>query len=53
MEGSAVQLDWRVGNLQRQARRWTGGEIAAALDGLLAVDAAMKGEGPSANGRSG
>ncbi len=44
-KGEPSTLDWRVGNLQRQAAAWTGDEIAAALDGLLAVDAAMKGEG--------
>jgi DNA polymerase III delta subunit len=38
------KLAWRVDNLLRQARRWGPGEVEAALDGLLAVDAEMKGE---------
>lgn len=37
--------DWQVRRILDQARRWTGTELAAALDGLLAVDARMKGEG--------
>jgi DNA polymerase III delta subunit len=38
------KLAWRVDNLLRQARRWNPGDVEAALDGLLAVDAEMKGE---------
>jgi len=38
------KLAWRVDNLLRQAHRWGPGEVEAALDGLLAVDAEMKGE---------
>lgn len=36
--------EWQVGKVLDQARRWTGRELAAALDGLLAVDARMKGD---------
>jgi DNA polymerase III delta subunit len=36
--------EWQVGRVLEQSRRWTGPELAAALDGLLAVDARMKGE---------
>jgi len=36
--------EWQVGRILDQARRWTGAELAASLDGLLAVDARMKGE---------
>lgn len=37
------KLAWRVQRAVGEARRWEPDEIAAALDGLLAVDAVMKG----------
>jgi DNA polymerase III delta subunit len=36
--------EWQVGRILDQARRWTGAELATSLDGLLAVDARMKGD---------
>ncbi len=41
--GDLSKMEWRVDNLLRQAHRWSPGEVASAMDGLLAVDAAMKG----------
>ena len=41
------KLAWRVDKTVGQAHRWTQGEVEAALDGLLAVDATMKGESTS------
>ncbi len=38
------KVEWRVDRILDEARRWTDDELAAALDGLLAADAAMKGE---------
>ena len=38
------KVEWRVDRLLDEARRWTDEELAGALDGLLAADAAMKGE---------
>ncbi len=43
--GEPGKVGWRVDNLLRQAHRWEPGEIEAALDSLLAVDAVMKGDG--------
>ena len=37
-------MEWRVDRILDEARRWTDDELAAALDGLLTADAAMKGE---------
>ena len=37
-------MEWRVDRILDEARRWTDDELAGALDGLLAADAAMKGE---------
>jgi DNA polymerase III delta subunit len=42
--GDPGKVGWRVDNLLRQARHWGPGEVGAALDRLLVVDAAMKGE---------
>jgi DNA polymerase III delta subunit len=49
--GDALGIDmkrpsaaWQVDRMLERARRWTGAELAAALDGLLDVDARMKGE---------
>jgi DNA polymerase III delta subunit len=38
------KVEWRVDRILDEARRWTDEELAAALDGLLAADAAMKGD---------
>ena len=38
------KVEWRLDRLLDEARRWTDQELASALDGLLAADAAMKGE---------
>jgi DNA polymerase III delta subunit len=38
------KVEWRVDRIVDEARRWTDDELASALDGLLAADAAMKGE---------
>jgi competence protein ComEC len=38
------KVEWRVDRILDEARRWTDEEVAGALDGLLAADAAMKGE---------
>ncbi len=44
-KGTPSTLDWRVDRHRQQAAAWSPGELVAALDGLLDVDAAMKGEG--------
>lgn len=41
--GDPSKMGWRVDNLLRQAHRWTPDEVTSAMDGLLAVDAGMKG----------
>ena len=38
------KVEWRVDRILDEARRWTDDELAAALEGLLIADAAMKGE---------
>ncbi|HSO29579.1 MAG TPA: hypothetical protein VLS28_06730 [Candidatus Sulfomarinibacteraceae bacterium] len=44
---------FRAETLARQARTWTVGELSAALEGLLELDALVKGVGGTATGESG
>ncbi|MCU0505873.1 MAG: ComEC/Rec2 family competence protein [Chloroflexi bacterium] len=50
-EKALSTLAWRVDRALAEARRWGPGELEAALDGLLAVDASMKGD-PAAGERA-
>ena len=38
-----IKSSFRIERLAEQARRWTAGELAAALDGLLELEAVVKG----------
>jgi DNA polymerase III delta subunit len=57
-QGATVQATARAmkvhefvaGNLEAQARKWTGPELRAALGGLLELDATIKGSGAGGSG---
>jgi DNA polymerase III delta subunit len=57
-QGATVQATARAmkvhefvaGNLETQARKWTGPELRAALGGLLELDATIKGSGAGGSG---